>query len=91
MAWAVMPSPRRAIICGSGTAGRRPRQQITAPPLSKERQSSLNYLVGVLRGEIKPDGDLSALDTNMVVMQILDAARQSVQTGKTVELKPLPQ
>jgi hypothetical protein len=27
----------------------------------------------------------------MIVMQILDAARESAQTGKTVELKPLPQ
>ena len=64
---------------------------ITASPLVKERASSLNYLVSVLRGEIKPDGDLSSLDTNMVVMQILDASRQSAQTGKTVELKPLPE
>jgi len=31
------------------------------------------------------------LDTNVVVMQILDAARESARTRKTVELKPLPQ
>jgi len=51
----------------------------------------LDYLASVLHGQIKAAGDLSALDTNMVVMQILDAARQSAQTGRTVELKPLPQ
>jgi glucose-fructose oxidoreductase len=65
--------------------------QVTAPPLPNGRQDSLDYLASVLHGQIKAAGDLSALDTNMVVMQILDAARQSAQTGRTVELKPLPQ
>jgi predicted dehydrogenase len=64
---------------------------ITAPPLPNGRQGSLDYLAAVLHGQIKPDGDDSALNTNMVVMQILTAARESAQTGRTVELKPLPQ
>jgi predicted dehydrogenase len=34
-------------------------------------------------------GELSALDTNVVVMQILDAARESARTGKTVRLAKL--
>ncbi len=62
----------------------------TAPTLPKERQNSLDYLAAVLHGQIKPDGDASALDTNLVVMQILDAARESAHTGRTVDLKPLP-
>lgn len=62
-----------------------------APPLPANRASSLDYLAAVLRKQITPDGDLSALDTNLVVMQILDAARLSAQTGRTVDLKPLPQ
>jgi predicted dehydrogenase len=45
------------------------------------------YLAAVVRGEIKvADGDLSSLRTNVVVMKILDAARQSAATGKTVVL-----
>jgi glucose-fructose oxidoreductase len=64
---------------------------ITAPPLAEGRQDSLDYLAAVLHGQIKPDGDDSSLNTNMVVMQILDAARQSAQTGRTVELKALPE
>jgi hypothetical protein len=44
----------------------------------------------VLRGQLKPDGDLSSLDTNMVVVQILDAGRRSAQTGRTVTIAPLP-
>ena len=35
--------------------------------------------------------DLSSLDTNMVVMQILDAARESSKEGRTIALKPLPE
>jgi hypothetical protein len=62
---------------------------ITAPPLSPAQSNSLDYLVAVLRGEIKPGGDLSSLETNVVVMQILDAARTSAKTGRTVMLKPL--
>jgi predicted dehydrogenase len=31
-------------------------------------------------------GELSSLDTNVVVMQILDAARESARTGKTIRL-----
>ena len=59
---------------------------VTAPALPEDQNSSLNYLAAVLRGEIKPQGDLSALDTNVIVMQILDAARESVRTGRTVRL-----
>jgi predicted dehydrogenase len=68
-----------------------PEETTTAAPLAPPEDTSLHYLAAVLRGELKPQGDLTALDTNMVVMQILDAARESAKTGKTVELKPLPQ
>jgi predicted dehydrogenase len=64
--------------------------QADAPPLEGSYRDSLDYLVAVLRGEIKPDGDLSSLETNMVVMQILDAARESAKTGRTVTLQSLP-
>ncbi len=61
----------------------------TAPPLAAPEDNSLDYLVAVLRGELKPQGDLTALGTNIVVMQILDAARESARTGKTITLRPL--
>ncbi len=63
----------------------------TATPLPPDQRDSLAYLAAVLHGEVKDQGDLSALDTNMIVMQILTAARESAQTGRTVPLKPLPQ
>ena len=61
----------------------------TASPLSPPQNDSLSYLAAVIRGQLEPKGDLTALDTNIVVMQILDAARESVRTGKTVQLTRL--
>jgi predicted dehydrogenase len=61
----------------------------TAPSLPDNERSSLGYLVAVLNGKIKDQGDLSALDTNVTVMQILDAARESARTGKAVRLNRL--
>jgi len=61
----------------------------TAPPLTGPQKDSLSYLAAVLRGQIVPKGDLSALDTNVVVMQILDAARESARAGKSVRLSRL--
>ena len=61
----------------------------TAAPLNGPQKDSLSYLAAVLRGQIVPKGDLTALDTNVVVMQILDAARESARSGKTVRLSRL--
>ena len=58
----------------------------TAPPLNPPQNNSLSYLSAVLRGQLQPKGDLTALDTNVIVMQILDAARESARTGKAVSL-----
>jgi glucose-fructose oxidoreductase len=64
--------------------------QMTATPLAKQESNSLDYLAAVLHGHRDPTGDLSSLETNVVVMQILDAALQSAQTGKTISLAALP-
>jgi predicted dehydrogenase len=61
----------------------------TAGSLPDDERSSLAYLVAVLNGKIADKGDLSALDTNVTVMQILDAARESARTGKSVKLTRL--
>ncbi len=63
--------------------------EVDAPALPAAQSNSLAYLAAVLRGQVHDAGDLSALDTNLVVMQILDAARTSAQTGRTITLKPL--
>jgi len=70
--------------------GEKEESQTTAAPLAKAESNSLDYLAAVLHGQVKPDGDLSSLETNMVVVQILDAGRRSAQTGRTVAIAPLP-
>ena len=57
----------------------------TAPPLSVPYDNSISYLIAVVDGKIKPAG-LSALDTNITVTRILDAARESAKTGRTIQL-----
>ncbi len=64
---------------------------LTPPPLVAPQDDSLHYLVAVLRGQLIPKGDLAALDTNIIVMQILSAARESSRTGRTIPLQPLPE
>jgi predicted dehydrogenase len=60
--------------------------QTTAPSLSGPRNNSLSYLAAVVHGQSEPRGDLSSLETNVIVMQILDAARESARTGRSVRL-----
>jgi hypothetical protein len=45
--------------------------------------------VAVVRKEIKPSG-LSSLEINLVVTEILDAARESARTGRRINFSPLP-
>jgi predicted dehydrogenase len=66
--------------------GEKVEAQMTAPPLAKDESGSLDYLAAVLHGQVKPDGDLSSLETNVVVMEILDAGRRSAASGRTVML-----
>jgi glucose-fructose oxidoreductase len=73
------------------TKGQEQESAGTAPPLAPPNDGSLHYLAAVLNGSLQPDGDLTSLDTNVVVMQILDAARQSAREGRTIKLEPLPQ
>jgi predicted dehydrogenase len=49
--------------------------------------SNLTYLADVLRGKTKPENDLSSLSNNLIVVKILDAARQSAKEGKKIMLK----
>lgn len=70
--------------------GEKQESEITPESLAPPQDSSLHYLAAVMNGTLKPDGDQASLDTNLIVMQILDAARESVRTGRTIKLKPLP-
>jgi len=50
----------------------------------------VSYLVAVVRGQTEPAG-LSCLELNLVVAEILDAARRSANSGRTVRLAVSPE
>ena len=67
--------------------GRDQKEEIQTPPArSADEQDSVSYLAAVVRGKIKPSG-LSSLENNMIVTEILTAARESAKTGKTIKLQ----
>jgi predicted dehydrogenase len=59
-------------------------EQVTAKPLLAPYDNSLSYLRAVVNG-MKPDGP-SSLEINLTVTEILDAARRSAASGKTIRL-----
>ena len=53
------------------------------------QQSPFIYFAAVVRGDVKVrPTDLSSLENNLIVMEILDAARESARTGKAIQLAP---
>ena len=63
-----------------------PIQDLTAAAPPAPYDEPFAYLAAIVRGTAKEDV-LSALPTNLVVVEILDAARQSAKEGRTVHLK----
>jgi len=64
-------------------------KEIDAPPLAAPLDDSISYLIGVVRRRVSPSG-LSSLENNLIVSEILDAARRSAATGRTIRLGPDP-
>ncbi|RYE36177.1 MAG: Gfo/Idh/MocA family oxidoreductase [Sphingobacteriaceae bacterium] len=58
----------------------------TAEPLATDISSPINYLTAVLQNRISGTDDLSSLKYNMIVMEILDAAKRSAASGKRIVL-----
>jgi len=48
---------------------------------------NIKYFADVLNGKIDPVNDLSSLENNLVVVKILEAARESAKEGKRIVLK----
>ena len=56
--------------------------------LTNPYNDPFSYFAAVIKGEIKVSpSDLSSLENNMTVMEILDAAIRSAKKGKTIFLK----
>ena len=54
-------------------------------PLPVDQQDPLSHLTAVVRGRQKPNA-LSSLENNVIVTEILEAARESARTGRRVTL-----
>ncbi|MGA3187883.1 MAG: Gfo/Idh/MocA family oxidoreductase [Bryobacteraceae bacterium] len=61
-------------------------ESVPIDPLPKERASPLAYMANAVQTHQAPEG-LVGLDINVQVVQIIDAAKQSIKTGKAVTLK----
>jgi glucose-fructose oxidoreductase len=75
-------------VARDGLRVRLPNQEeklTEAKPLAPSYRDSVSYLRAVVLGGLKPVGP-SSLETNVIVTEILDAARRSAATGKTVLL-----
>ena len=60
-------------------------EQLAAKTVPAPYDNSLSYVRAVILDGAKPDA-LSSLETNVTVTEILDAARRSAASGKTVQL-----
>jgi predicted dehydrogenase len=72
---------------GSTIRERKKDSYQAVPIKSPAYTSNLVYLSDVLAGKVKPENDLSSLSNNLIVVRILEAARQSAEQGKRVMLK----
>ncbi len=57
----------------------------TPAEIAPEERDSISYLIAVARGRRKPAG-LSSLENNMIVTEILSAARESARTAKSIAI-----
>jgi len=69
-------------------AGEAEAKRVAAKPVEPPNDDPLTYLRAVAMEGMKPEG-MSSLELNVVVAEILDAARQSAKTGKTVAFRSL--
>ena len=67
----------------------RETQSVAIEPLPPERSDPIAYMVNALRNSKEIEG-MTALDINVGVAEIIEAAKQSVKTGRAVAL-PLKQ
>jgi len=66
--------------------GREPEHVVKPDPRAPDERDSLSHLIAVVRGRRKPNA-LSSLENNLIVTEILDAARDSARTHQRVTLR----
>jgi predicted dehydrogenase len=83
----------RAYAISTGPDGVRVRlpgkkeESRTPAALPAQEGDPVSYLIAVVRGRVKPAGR-SSLENNLIVTEILAAARESAESGRTVTLAP---
>lgn len=76
---------RQNIRIREGT--QRQEEALSLEPRTAPLNNPFSYLAAVVRGDIKvAETDLSSLANNVTVVRILEAARESAKTGRTVYL-----
>ena len=64
---------------------KKPRVSLKAEPLAADRNDPFIYFANVIRGKIKLlPTDMSSLENNETVVKILEAAKVSAKTGRTI-------
>ncbi|MEH6308161.1 Gfo/Idh/MocA family oxidoreductase [Olivibacter sp. CPCC 100613] len=63
-----------------------PEKSETIPLTNEYYENHLAYLEALLKGEVKAEDDLSSLSNNVIVVEILEAAKQSAKEGRRVLL-----
>lgn len=66
-------------------AGEKQPEKVEAKGLTPPMDDELSYLRAVVREGLRPEGP-GSLEVNVVVAEVLDAARESARTGKTVKM-----
>ena len=82
-------APRKDLLRTRKVDAEESELDLPVPPSSSPPLDQLSYLVAVVRGEIQPSGP-SSLEINLIVTEILDAARESAHTGRRIDLPPNP-
>jgi len=80
--YVLVPHPNELRVRRAGMAD---ETETTPPALAAPNNDPLSYFAAVVRKEIKPTG-LASLDVNLTVVEILDAAHRSADTGKKIKL-----
>lgn len=75
---------RNSLFLRQGDA---PESRAPVPALPAPYADSLSYFAAVVRGQLRPSG-LSSLEVNLIVNEILDAAKESARTGRRIDLGP---
>ncbi len=63
-----------------------PEKEVIAPNRAIPYDDPFSYLAAVVRGEVKEIEGLTSLETNITVVEILEAARKSAKEGKVIYL-----